>query len=69
MLWAYAKVSAPMSFSSLFDEAGDSTVALDDLGGFKEQELSNIIFMGIRDRGRVTPASLCARRRSYSSIE
>ncbi|KAL7530600.1 hypothetical protein ACHAXR_004948 [Thalassiosira sp. AJA248-18] len=42
MLWAYANVKA--SNPNLFKKVGDHIVALDNLGTFKPQELSNIVW-------------------------
>ena len=42
MLWAYAHVKVPNS--TLFQEAGDSIVGLENLNDFKAQEVANIIW-------------------------
>ena len=42
MLWAYAHVKVPNS--TLFQEAGDSIIGLDNLNDFKAQEVANIIW-------------------------
>jgi hypothetical protein len=42
ILWSYAKVGA--SNSALFNAAGDSVIALEDLSEFKPQDISNIVW-------------------------